>query len=79
MRLVCTCMRYVMKSCCLSEEFLAQARDRGGGMCLGGLPTAALRTNAGVAALMSDVPYDRLCSQARRVGRGIESGGRCLV
>lgn len=79
MRLVCTCMRYVMKSCCLSEEFLARARDRDGGMCLSGLPTAELRANVGVAALISDVPYDRLCSQARRVGRGIESGGRCLV
>ena len=48
-------------------------------MCLSGLLTAALRTNESVAALISDVLYDRLRSSARRVGCGIESGGRCTV
>ena len=54
--------------------FRASARHCGGGVYLGGLLTAALRTIESVAALISDVLYDRLCSQARRVGCGIESG-----
>ena len=81
MRLVCVCLYVLCDEIGLLVRRIsyASARDCGGGMCMSGLPTAALRANVSVAALISDVLYDRLCSQACRVGYGIESGGRCLV